>query len=372
MNYENTKMEYAVNIHDVLIKIRAGSKEIYDYTLRELDHFVIQKCEKADLFIYFQNEKYQMPETCQKVNKNVIMYQNIIAICIKAHFRKTWITIQNLKNGRYAVRVFLHVKKGLSSEIKRILTLNYLYPWQNSMIDFFHGIFLGLLQYKLFKKKTLIVHSAALVYRNKCFVILADAAAGKSTITDYLVNMGVGKFISEDYCMIDHNQQVQGLFNQRRVALSSAYRMDSVCVGERINDLFCKIMGICGHQGIRIRSVGELFSPENVNDCSSTDYIFYLKRKKEERTCSDLCTTIRKIMRKEIRNWDGVNDWLRAENSYCKFWRQYNEILKALAEVYQFRVWDIPFQESIDSLVLKVTDCMDKEVNQHGCTGRNH
>lgn len=358
-------IENVVKIHGVCIKFAMESQLVAEYVSREIEQYtnnkVYSKEENVDMFINFYNKKFRLPANYYRYNAETICYGNNIAICIRAHFRHTWIVVKKDPIGKFIVSVYLDLKDSIGSEIKKVFTLNFLYPWQNSIIDFFHGIYLILLQEKLFEQQAIIVHAAAMFFKNRGFVLTADAASGKSTLVDLAVKKHGFKFIAEDYCIIDRNSVVTGVFNQRRIGQEHIPDRKKT-VSSVANYMFCELMRLMGKERIRICSIDELFEEEEIIRDAKMDAIYFLNRGNEEANAKKISTTMLEIMKREIANWEGANSWLFCCNYQKVFWEKYQAILSDICSINREVVWNIPFYKSIDEFVLDVITKIDKEV----------
>lgn len=365
MESETAKIEYKAEFQDLHMSFEMESLAVAEYVLREISQYVVEnssnKTNDYDIFVHFFDKKFTPAGKYEQISGRILKYGDIYAICIKAHFRNTWVTVKENENRNYVVGVYLDIRSLAVNKLKRIFTMDYLYPWQNSIVDFFHGIYLVLLQIKLFHKRAIIAHAVALVYKGVCFTLLADAASGKSTLIDTLAATQICKFIAEDYCVITEHM-VSGVFNQRRITEKARFNRDKTLDGF-LNALFCRVMSLFGKEEIRISSVDELFRDTDVTNNAHTETLYYLKRGDVCNEDYSLFRIVLKVMKREINNWAGVSDWLWGSGRYEEFWAKYQTVLTDISKTFNYKVWSIPFCENVAEFIWEVKDKMDGEVN---------
>ena len=362
---KNTVFARIINMN---IKVLCADEEVCRYVCRELElHRCEDNEEKQNMIIDVKNEKFTINDDMKKVNECVYTDNCKVYICVQAFLRKTWIAVDIQDKETSYVELFIDKK---NDKIKRLCTPNFQYPWQNSVVDFFHGIFLWLIENYMLEYGITLIHAAAFAYDEKKILLAADAAAGKSTVVDDIVLRHKGKYISEDYCFVDNLGNVYGLFNQRRIITS---RKECRGVGDFCNFLFfsiVKLMKIVSVESIRIRSTVELYSKSDIICQGCQCEGFFLMREKNKDTHFDCAERCVKVMEKEIRNWDGciplmmAIDVLKPDENVCEnFWDRLNVVIRHNIYASSMRKIVISYMKTKEEFVDCV--CYELEKEKH-------
>lgn len=353
----NTKGLLLLQIYNVNIAIDTeNDEEILSFLKRDFQIFENNPPGKPDLTIRIYHKHYQAPKGVNYFGDDFILYEDTIAQCIKAHRRTTWITYEVSPILGSQIELYIPDKpaeqKGkdlIHSTEDRLLSLNFLYPWQNSLIDFFHGTFLGILQMRLIQNSAVLLHGAAIEKYSSGLLLTGIAQCGKSTITDRLVKKKHWRFLSEDYSIINYNHEIYSFPLQRRVyrkqlTASNYYKKDTNLIEmmlDQLNILLMKPLSMIGKESIRILSEAELFDPEEMIHKANLKAVIYLNRADHQELAltpisgnamAHMCSN---MMMAEMKNLTGFYDLISCYGIMKQKPNQINEIFMWMERLYQ-------------------------------------
>ena len=363
-------MIYA-RIINMNIKVICLDAEVCEYIYRELElHICNENSEKQNLIIDVKNRKFEVNDSLIKLGEGVYTDNKKIYICIEAFLRKTWISVNIQCEDVFNVEVYIDKK---NSRIKRLCAPNFQFPWQNSIIDFFHGIFLWILEVYMLSYDVTLIHAAAFIYEGRKILLAADAAMGKSTIVDAAVLQYKGKYIAEDYCFIDRVGNAYGLFNQRRIfsRREECNGIEDVC-----NYLFFTSLAglkLVKSNSIRIRSTSEIYTKEEIVTQKCRCEGIYLVRNETNHKSINCAAQCAEVMTKEINNWDGCVQLMNAletvfPNSgiYKKFWNRLNDTIIKNISASNMKTISIPYRKTRESFLDDFFNEMERLNNENG------
>lgn len=353
------------------VKVLCADEEVYRYVCRELELHICEGNEQTqNIIIDIKNEEFTNGNNLTKVNECAYTDNCKVYICVEAFLRKTWIVIDTKCKESIYVELFINKR---NDRIKRFCAPNFQYPWQNSIVDFFHGIFLWLIEKHLLDYGVTLVHAAAFVHNEKCILLAADAAAGKSTVVDDIVRRYRGKYIAEDYCFVDGCGNVYGLFNQRRILTSKkeCKGMQDFC--NFILFTVAKKLRVIHAESIRIRSTRELYLNSDIITQGYRCEGIFLTREVNDKMFFDCAEHCVKVMENEIRNWDGcmqlmnaIDTLIPAENICEDFFERLDNVVKKSIYASNMRLVSIPYMNTKEQFVDCLYDEMERVKNEDG------
>lgn len=189
-----------VNISDVFISFFSDDEKINKYITREfknqITHDIENFSKQSDMKInIYTKEKYKFVQN-KVLNKDIFIdnSQRVVQI-IRAKNRKTFVVYsKNFKE----VRVY--IPYNTKDSVSKIANPKYLNKWQNCLLDFFQGPFIGIMEYHLLSKKHTFMHGCSFAYMNLGYVFCGKAQIGKTEIVKAIKNSA--EIISEDFTIL--------------------------------------------------------------------------------------------------------------------------------------------------------------------------
>lgn len=359
----------------------AGDEDVALFLMREFPEAAYDLEMQPDIRIKFAFNSFIVPDTFDRYGKNLIHYDGVIAQRIKAHLRTTWIKYDTEPQLGSFIEVYLPCKSVNHSEkvknmILRFLSLDFLYPWQNAILDFVHGPLIGIIQLTLINKSATFLHASSLANDSAGIVLPGWAQSGKTTIVERLVGSKEWEFVSEDFCIINNKGKVIGYPKQMGLRTSKLrsinYHKNGQTTIERLldtaNALLMNSLSIIHITPMRICSVAEIFGAHVLRrDVKLTIAIYVQSGNYEEMICSkvgssEMVNMCVNMMMAEIKNLTGLYDLLSCYGIMKKAPNPMEELYEITTKLYT------EIFSKVRSYVLYVPqyarlDLIEKEIN---------
>lgn len=326
---------YYFKLGNLVIEVNTLKDEpikIINFIKRDFSFLESSNSKKSDIRITISTDEPNISKAAYKLSTNIFSHEDILFIRYDAKLRKTWVS--------YSLRPYLgkniiiHINKKyfkktlfrkLLEGIIRFSFPNYLYRWQNSLMDIFHGPIIGLIQLNLLRKGNALLHAAAIGHANGEGIAFPGwAQSGKSTIVDRLVKKKKWRFIAEDLCILSADKGVYSFPKQRRfypaqLKNTEYFDLDRHLLEKTLDKfhlLLHKLLKLTEPK--RILSLKEIFHNEDFVNMANLNSIVFLKRGNfneinlnciEAETMANMCAD---MMFVEMQNFNGFYELLSA------------------------------------------------------------
>lgn len=346
-----------------------GDKDISVFLQREFPDVMENINNKPDIHINFRRDDFKAHATLYNCADTFAYYGGKIVQGIKAHFRTTWITYDISPVLGSCIDVYIGPRQSsrigkMISGFKRALSTQFLYPWQNSIIDFIHGPLMSIIQLNLLKKSSSFLHASS-ISRDKAGIVFPGyGQTGKSTIADRLTKKQDWRFISEDMCIINSKKCVLAYNKQRGLNLSQLKDTEyynfkrANCIADKANILLIRALKLLGIQPVRILSISELFEADIIMKQARLTAAVYIKRgnyskiRLEKTTGAEMASLCSSAMKVELENM-GLIKLLSCYNMITNNENDAEVIFESMEKLYM-RIF-----QDVQSYVLMVPDCDD-------------
>lgn len=304
-----------INIANILLSIFTDDNQIRNYITREFENNYlndnIDYIKPSVSINIYSTKKYEF-KIEKKINNNIFTDsdKNIMQI-IKAKGRKTIVIYS--KNFE-KINIYIPYKT-TTNEITKIINPKYLAKWQNCLIDFFHGPFLGILEYFLLKKDYTFIHGSSFCYNSMGYVFSGKAQVGKTEIVNSLKNDA--KILSDDFTILLDNSHISPYQKSIGVFLENinfdTYYSDKKRISIIFEKINFKIFKILRFKPKRILFFKEVFTNSYSKDNIELNKIFYINRdndnyKIKKIEVSEYVPEMVKILENEFNNLQ--NFWI--------------------------------------------------------------
>jgi hypothetical protein len=358
--YENS---LSVRIDSISIDfISYGNKEVLEFLERDFGYFKFDNNKEPDICIEITNDVFEAPKNCTYFDNSIISFKNTIAIKYNARFREIWVAYSTQPYLGRNIKIYIpkklmitDKKSSVKEKITRIFFPNFLYRWQNALMDIIHGPLLGLMHLRLLSGESAFLHASAISSENgKGIALPGWAQSGKSTIADILIKKNKWKFIAEDLCIVSKENTVYSFPKQRRVYSNQLkdtmyYKSRKNFLDklqDRINIVILSAFNSTGVKAKRVLSWEEIYEENCISKTANLEAVVYLIRgdyeeislsqvsgKKLAAMCSSMMST-------EMRNFNGfyqlldvygvVSDDINPiqtlfKNTYAKYLSAFND-----------------------------------------------
>lgn len=250
-----------------------------------------------------------------------------------------------------------------TNPIRKLINNNYEFKWELCIHDFFHNIFLIILQEILLKKQKTLLHASSFSIYDKNILFFGKAQSGKSTMAKIINETMDGFILSEDFCIGEINSsKVYSLPHKSRVNLNEYNHNQSVnkTFLDKLNQILFFPIRIIKKKQIRRIGYSQVFKKKHFIIESSIDVFYVIKRGGEE-ICAkkidqedfvDFCMEVLINEFHNIRESDKT-----AENmnnigfyGYKAMIRMTEKAVRNLYKSYNCQVLYIPYYQSFEKL----------------------
>lgn len=354
-----------INISDVLISFFTTNNQIKDYIIKEFENQYLHNIHnlKADIKIYiYNNDKYDF-KVANKLSDNIFIDDNErIMQIIYAKGRKSFVIYS-----KYFKQISVYIPyKTKNNNMTKITNPKYLNKWQNCLVDFLQGPFIGILEYFLLKNEHTFIHGSSFSYKNFGYVFCGKAQVGKTEIVKVLQNDT--EILSDDFTILYDKQYICpyqksiGVFWENINSDDYFNKKKKInIILEKINLAIFKILKFLGFKSKRIFFFKELFENCYSKDKINLKKIYFITRENESYTVKkfeklDFIKYMIEILENEFNNLQ--NFWILLENctnmNKIKFMNDITNCLKQCLENSKLFIINIPFFENKNEFKLKI------------------
>jgi len=226
------------------------------------------------------------------------------------------------------------------------------------LTDFFHNIFLGILQIELLKKNSTLFHaSAAILNENKANIFFGKAQSGKSEIIDLITREYNGSILSEDFCVIDCNSRVFALPHKSRVSiLSYDSKRNNVSIIEKVNRFV--VNKVLKRNCVRRMPFKRIYDRHSFSKSGEIGKVYIIKRDSdslysEKCTRSEFVGLCMEVMEEEFGNFVGFKDVLCIYRENLSWEEMLSRTKCMLGRIYdsnECEILNIPFYPTLEEL----------------------
>lgn len=285
MNHKLKKVN--IKISDMYICICSDNQYINDYIIKEFKNSVVKEKDK-NIDTCMNIEVFVHEEHCfkikEKVNDNIFKDKDgkVLQI-IKGKRRKSFVIYdKNFSN----IKIYIPYKVS-DSNVKKIFNPKFLNKFENSLLDFFQGPFIGIMEYLLVKKDNTFIHGSACSYNDFGYVFCGKAQVGKTEIANSILDKA--QIISDDFTILCNNssivpyQKSVGVFwDNINIKKYFKNKKKSEIFWQKINIFLFKLLKITGIKLKRVLFFTELFENSYSKENIKLENIYYLERSNEE------------------------------------------------------------------------------------------
>jgi hypothetical protein len=303
------------------------NNQIIEFIKRDFGIFKFDSIDSPDLCIEITHNKFHVPKNCTYFDSTIISFENTIAVKYNARFRSAWVTFSTKPHLGNNIKIYIPKelmltdnKSIVKEKIIRMFFPNFLYRWQNLLLDIIHGPLLGIIHLRLLRENSALIHASAITNKNgKGILIPGWAQSGKSTIVDILINKKSWKFIAEDLCILTKEKTLATYPKQRRIywnqLKNTNYFKRNINflekIEDRINVLLLGTFKPIGFKSKRILSWDEIIEKKNIEEISDINAVVYLLRgdyddisllEVSNKKLAEMCSS---MMLTELQNFNG-------------------------------------------------------------------
>jgi hypothetical protein len=289
--------------------------------------------------------------------KNAGKSERVILQSFKAHGRHFLIEYVDERS------VNLNIPYKVSDKtLDRIISPFFESRWEACLVDFFHNVFLGILQIYLLNNGSTLMHASSMIFpgEDKAVVFFGAPQSGKSTLIKLLTENYNGCIISEDFCIASSEGALYSLPHQSRVSIeqSASLKKKTYRFSEKINWQLFEMMSFTGRKPIRRYSFEEIHNSQTIQTAALIGQIFFIFRDGNQiytENCSKsqfikLCMD---VLENEFRNFAGFREMmsLMPDQKYCGIdWKtllsKTADMLETLYSILPCRILHIPMYET--------------------------
>jgi hypothetical protein len=348
----------SAQIHNVNVTFFGDCKgSIMDFIERDFSFFKTNDDNNPDISVEIVHGNFQIPPKSAYYSNNIVSYDDTIAVKYNARFREIWVTYSTKPYLGKKIKIFIpsniildNVKSKVKEKIIRILFPNFLYRWQNALVDIIHGPLLGVIHLRLLYKGAALLHSSAIANEQGNGVLLPGwAQSGKSTIADILIKKKSWKFIGEDICIVTKEGMLIPFPKQRRVYYpelknTKYFKFKKSRVDlfeERLNIFLFRILSLVGLKSKRLLTYREVYDESSMAaTCSELNALVYISRGKyddifmykiKEDKVAAICTN---MMVSEMQNFNGFYQLLAVYGMMSDNCNPIQDLIKSTSENY--------------------------------------
>lgn len=294
--------EYYVKINKVGICIKFEKQVVEKYLNNEFSRYRCLENKINDLEISILDEVFLIPNKASLNSRNLYFEKNMVYQRIDAKFRKTWIKYEITNREVTNITVFLPTPKLIYNFVFKLISRNSLGVIENSLVDFFHGPFLGFMQFNFLKYGSTFIHASSILYNNFGIIFLGKAQSGKTTLVNQILRNDLNaKFISEDLTITDTNSN-----------LFSYHKQASIVEKSKLSNRFLEKINIENvfKYKKKLVKMQDLYDEVQIIDGHKLDYIFIVDRYHQNTIIQEysLTETINfaiDVMNNELLNFNG-------------------------------------------------------------------
>jgi len=341
-----------IQIENIKIRFNIGEdKQVKELLVREFNSFIKVFSGKPNISINIKYSEFITLKNVKYYGDNIISNKEFVAQNMKAHLRNIWIKYSISSYFGSHIDIYLSNKKKNQNfiekwflEIKKVISPNFLFPWQNSLIDFIHGPFIGIVQLQLLKNTSLFLHASSINKNDNGIILVGLEQSGKSTIADYFTKNEKWQFISEDYCILNNKNEVLGYNKQRRFFLKQLketnYKIFSNNILRTILEILnISIFGLMKRKTIRVLCISEVLSIEKIKLKTKIRSVVYIQRKENGKIEMNKIDNLKmvnicsNIMMAEMKNLNGFFNLISCYGIIKQLPNQVNKLFEDIAKI---------------------------------------
>lgn len=275
-----------IDILDIPISFFADNHIIIDYIAKEFENQYLHRNKnilQTDVNVnIYSNKKFKFIIK-ENINDSVFVDKegNVMQI-IRAKGRRTFV-IYSQEFKEISVYIPYKIK---NNSINKLFNPKYLNKWQDCLVDFIHGPFIGIIENFLLKNGHTFVHGSSFSYGNLGYVFCGKAQVGKTEIAKALHHDA--KILSDDLTILTNRNSIYpyqksiGIFSENMNFDKYFKRKKEIdIIIEKINLRLFKVLSFLRLRSKRILFFKEVFENSYTGNGIDLKRIFYISREKD-------------------------------------------------------------------------------------------
>lgn len=367
-----------INISDIVISFPEIDNKIKEYIIKEFNTLYLKTNQndlKSDIAIkIFCKRKFDFVVK-KKINANVYIDEsgNVMQV-IRAKARKMYVVYSKHFN---KINIFIPYKT-TTSIIQKMFDPKYLNKWQNCLVDFFQGPFIGIIEYFLLRNGHTFIHGSSFCYENEGYVFCGKAQVGKTEIAKALQDNA--QILADDLTILCNKgyictyQKSIGVF-LKNININNYFKNSKKLdiILEKINFYIFSKLRFLKLRSKRIIFFRDLFKNAYNKNTAKIDSIYYITRNYIDfKTCKMDKTTfvdeMVKILRNEFNNLQNFWTILDActDTKEDKFMDKVKDCINKCLEKNEIVNINIPFFDDKREFETKIKDMLIDTIGKRG------